>query len=305
MEESNALPNALVAGVNKAGTTSLFKYIGQHPSVGTSKVKETGYFLPLRNGNQPGPLAKYRAQFDHVSDRPIRMEATPGYFYGGRPLVEELEATLGDDLRIVIIFRDPVQRLLSFFKSLKQSLRIPQDTSFEEYVRACRSLSSTESQTDREWYLEGVEEGRYAKYINPWIDTFGHRVCFLFAEHLHERPRDVLREVFSFFGVSSSYASGVNLARENRSVNYKSRWVQRLAIMVNNAGERFWRAFPEVKRAARSAYYWVNGEPFTEEYDPGTIALLEQLYEPYNLALRRRLSQHGDYDFPEWLPERD
>ena len=305
MEESNALPNVIVVGVNKAGTTSLFKYMGQHPSVGTSKVKETGYFLPLRNGEQPGPLAEYRAQFNHVADKPIRMEATPGYFYGGRPLVEELDAMLGDDLRIVIIFRDPVQRLLSFFKSLKQSLRIPQDTSFEEYVRACRSLSSTKSQTDREWYLEGVEKGRYAKYVNPWIDTFERRLCFLFAEHLHERPRDVLRKAFSFVGVSPSYASEVNLARENRSMNYKSRWIQRLAIMVNNAGERFWRAFPEVKRAARSAYYWVNGEPFSEEYDPGTVALLKQLYEPYNRALRLRLSEHGDYDFPEWLTERD
>jgi len=305
MEESNSLPNAIIAGVNKAGTTSLFKYVGQHPSVGTSKVKETGHFLPLRNGKQPGSLAKYRALFDHVTDKPIRMEATPGYFYGGRALVENVEATLGDDLRVVVIFRDPVQRLLSFYKSLRQSLRIPQDTTFTEYVRACRSLNYTEPQADDDWYLRGVEEGQYAKYVDPWIEKFGSRVCFLFTNHLREQPRNVLREVFSFLEVSPSYASEVNLARENRSVNYRSRWMQRLAISVNNMGERFWRAFPELKRTARSAYYWINGKPFSDEYDTGTIALLEQLYKPYNRALRRRLEEHGDYDFPEWLAERD
>jgi hypothetical protein len=305
MEDSNSLPNAIIAGVNKAGTTSLFKYVGQHPSIGTSKVKETCYFLPLRNGQQPDSLAKYRAQFDHVTDKPIRMEATPGYFYGGIPLIEKVEATLGDDLRIVIVFRDPVGRLLSFFRSLKQRLLIQQSTTLEEYVRACRSLNSTEPQVDHEWCLRGVEESRFAKYVGPWIDTFGSRVCFLFADHLHERPRDVLQEVFSFFEVSPSYASEVNLARENRSVNYRSRWVQQLTIGVNNMGERFWRAFPELKRAARSVYYWINGKPFSNEYDPGTIALLEQLYKPYNRALRRRLEEHGHYDFPEWLAERD
>lgn len=305
MQQSNSLPNAIIAGVNKAGTTSLFKYMGQHPSVGTSKVKETGYFLPIRNGEQPGPLAKYRAQFDHVTEKPIRMEATPGYFYGREPLAEKLRGTLGDDLRIIIVFRDPVQRLLSFYKSLRQSLRIPQDTTLKEYVQACRSPGSAELRNVSEWHLGGVEEGRYAKYVNSWIDTFGDQACFLFAEHLHERPRDVLQKVFSFCGASPSYASEVNLARENRSVNYKSRWIQQLAIAVNNAGEQFWRAFPKIKRVVRSAYYRVNGKPFAEEYDPEIINLLEQLYNPYNRALRLRLSEHRDYDFPDWLAEHD
>ena len=45
---SGRLPNLLVAGVSRGGTTSMFHYLGQHSEVGTSDVKELRYFTPLR-----------------------------------------------------------------------------------------------------------------------------------------------------------------------------------------------------------------------------------------------------------------
>lgn len=297
MSESSSLPNVIIAGVNRAGTTSLFEYVGQHPSVGRSKVKETCYFLPLRSGENLEPISNYQAQFDHVVDQQVRIEATPGYFYGERPLVVKLEKTLGDELRVIVIFRNPVQRLLSAFKSMKTGVQIPKEMTLKEYVQTCIS----EKQSGENEHYRRIEEGRYAKYVDPWINTFGDRIRFLFTEHLHERPRSVLREVFSFVGVSPSYASEVRLTRENQSMDYRSVWVQRLAIAINLAGERFWRAFPGVKRTLRSAYYWINGAPFAEEYNPDTIARLERLYRPHNRTLRRRLNDHGDYEFPDWL----
>jgi hypothetical protein len=57
---SGTLPNLLLAGVPKAGTTSLFRYLEQHPDICSSSDKEIGYFNPLRHGGTLGPLDTFR-----------------------------------------------------------------------------------------------------------------------------------------------------------------------------------------------------------------------------------------------------
>ena len=303
MKNPTTLPNAIIAGVNKAGTSSLFEYMGQHPSVGKSKVKETCYFLPIRYGREPLPVSEYRDQFKHVSDKPVRFEATPGYFYGGRPLGEAIQELLGARVRILILLRDPVQRLLSFFRMMKSTLQIPEDTSLDEYVQKCEALSSGEVQEQKNNRYFGIEGGRYEKYVDPWLELFGDRVLILFAEYLHEHPRNVLEQVFSFVDVDPSFASEVDFTRENQSTNYKSVAMQRIAMALNNAGEKLWRRFPTAKNAVRSAYYWLNGEPFDRSYDPETIAYLERLYAPHCRMLQERLAEHVNDDVPDWLQD--
>src|SRR4051794_6897093 len=77
------LANLVVIGVNKAGTTSLFDYLGRHPDIGLSDVKELRYFSPLRYGESLEPLASYAEHFDHCLQERYAVEATPSYFYGG------------------------------------------------------------------------------------------------------------------------------------------------------------------------------------------------------------------------------
>src|SRR3712207_9448996 len=59
------LPNLIIAGVGKGGTTSLFRYLGQHPQVCASRVKELRYFQSLRYGEPMAPLDQYTRHFAH------------------------------------------------------------------------------------------------------------------------------------------------------------------------------------------------------------------------------------------------
>ena len=81
---SYRLPNLVIAGVSRAGTTSLFRYLAQHPDVGTSDVKELRYFSAVRHGQPLEPLDMYAAHFKACTQA-FAVEATPGYFYGGEP----------------------------------------------------------------------------------------------------------------------------------------------------------------------------------------------------------------------------
>src|SRR5690348_13644789 len=106
------LPNAVIAGVNKAGTTSLFHALAAHPDVTASKVKETHFFDPLKYGEPTPPLQEYARFFPREATTPVVLEATPGYFYGGDPLATALREAL-PDARVVVVLREPGERAFS------------------------------------------------------------------------------------------------------------------------------------------------------------------------------------------------
>ncbi|MCA1600865.1 MAG: sulfotransferase domain-containing protein, partial [Acidobacteria bacterium] len=129
----DAVANLLLAGVPKAGTTSLFEYLGQHPDICASAYKGPGYFSPLRRGEALPSLATYNQNFAHCKGQRYAMEATPGYCYGGRRLVEGIERTL-DEPNIIISLRDPVDRLWSSYTWQRSRGHLATVESFEKYV---------------------------------------------------------------------------------------------------------------------------------------------------------------------------
>src|SRR5829696_5200556 len=133
------LPNLVVIGVSKAGTTSLFEYLGRHPDVGLSDVKELRYFTPLRYGEPLPPLPDYAQHFQHCLRERYAAEATPGYFYGGRPVARAMRETCGP-LRVVLSLREPGARCWSWFRFMKSRMRIPKNLSFDEYLDRCELL---------------------------------------------------------------------------------------------------------------------------------------------------------------------
>ena len=85
-------PNLFVAGVPKAGTTSLFHYLALHPDVFPSSRKEPGYFHPFKIKDMDKNLEAYKKFFSGHSDQQYAIEATPGYFYGGKESAEAINS---------------------------------------------------------------------------------------------------------------------------------------------------------------------------------------------------------------------
>jgi hypothetical protein len=106
------LPNLVIVGVGKARTTSLFEYLGQHPDICPSAVKETDHFSPLRfAGGVLPPIESYLRHFRHCAGSRWVLEATPAYCYGGQPVIDAMREVLGRP-RVVIILREPAERLV-------------------------------------------------------------------------------------------------------------------------------------------------------------------------------------------------
>jgi len=295
-------PNLIIAGVNKAGTTSLFMYLSAHPEICASKVKETQYYLPLRYGaRELPPFETYLQNFNHCKDAHYIMEAGAGYYYGGAAVARVIKETLGNP-KILLIFRDPITRLFSFFKFKKSTLELEQNLVFDNYIQQCEALPPTERVKRENNNYWGVEGGYYIKYLQNWFDVFGDDLKIVFFEHLVTNPKTVLTGTCQWLGIEAeNFTNSLTYSVENKTVNFKNRSLQEFALKVNWKAEGFWRSHPRLKRFLRGIYYAINGAPPKDEIPLATRTRLEEIFRPHNRQLAVELSRRGYRDLPDWL----
>lgn len=283
------LPNLILVGVSRAGTTSLFNYLGQHPDVGTSDVKELRYFTPVRHRQPLGSLDAYAAHFRDCTRR-YAMEATPGYFYGGRALAAVLRETCRP-VRTFVSLRCPVERCYSWFRFVKSRDRIPLDMTFSRYLDRCEELrrSGVDGSVEHQpfWGLSG---GCYADWLGDWVEEFGDRFRVSFFEELQADARATVKRHCDWLGIDPGVVDDFQLMGTNRSELYRNGLLQKGAVALNRSSERFLRRHPSVKRAARSAYYFVNAAPHSDSMSDAERTRLTEFYRPHNERLAKSLS---------------
>jgi len=299
-EPQATLPNLVIAGVAKAGTTSLFNYLSQHPDICPSDVKETRYFDPLRFGEPVGPVSTYAAHFRHRTHERYAVEATPGYFHGGRVIARAIRETCPQP-RVLVVLRSPADRCWSYFRFVKSRDSIPKDMSFESYLDRCEDLHARGLDRLREnrSYL-GLGGGCYATWLPGWWEELGERVKVLYFDDLDADASGTVREICRWLDLDDGLVSDFDLAVENRTEQVRSQAAQRLALAVNRRTERFFRDHPGTKRRLRAAYYLVNRERTPLRLSPTAARRMADFYRPYDDRLAELLQAMGVAPAP-WL----
>jgi hypothetical protein len=303
--ESRArLANLLLAGVGRAGTTSLFWYLSQHPDICASERKEPRYFLPLSeadegvSGSLP-PLEEYERCFEQCSTERYRMEATPGYFHGGPRLIQGIRTRL-EKPRIVIMLRDPIARIWSIYRYAKSHLLLPGNVTFGTYIQECleverqRRLRPLEGQAY--W---SIRASQYADFIEPWFDAFGDDLRVLFFEDLIDSPREIVEQLCDWLGIDRTPVASFDLSVENKSIRYRSRLLQRVALAANSEG--FFRRHRRLKSRLREIYFRLNDRGGQETMPKPVRQQLELLFAAPNQRLADELTARGYTDLPGWL----
>src|SRR4051812_18343480 len=236
--------DAIIAGVNKAGTTSLFVSLSTHPDVAPSSIKETRFFLPARYGEPLAPTSVWDRYFSDEGNRPVRLEATPSYFYGGERVARAVRARLVNP-HVLLLFREPVDRAISFFTYQKVRLRFPADYLFEDYLAAADALTDAEFLDPTNERFMGFRGGCYADYLPGWLDTLGtERVHVLDFAQLVNDQRATLRATATWLGLDPSAFPAKALSSENRTTGFRSKRFQRVALAGNDRLERVLRRHP-------------------------------------------------------------
>ena len=293
------LANTVIAGVNKAGTTGLYVALASHRQVAPSAVKETKFFLPLRYGRPLPPITEYASYFEAAGDEPVRLEATPAYFYGGEPLARGMCDALGDP-RIVVVLREPVARFVSFFEYQKARLRIPETMTVEEYLAIVDRMDRPDfSDPENERYFAFLG-GCYADYLPAWTQTYGDRLRILFLDDMVADPSRTLRDLAAWLEIDPEGYATERTDSENKTVAFKNRRLQRVALYVNDRSERFLRRHHGLKQRLRALYYRFNGKADRSPIGDDVRADLAARYREPNERLAEQLVATG-IELPPWL----
>lgn len=211
------LPNAIIIGAQKGGTTSLYRYLAQHENITASRTKEV-HFFDL-NYDKGETWYRYHFPLDEGERFRPALESSPYYLF--HPAVPDRVHRLTPQARFIVMLRDPVARAFSHY--------------WHEYNRGREPLSFAQALEAEEERLAGAEaalaEGRlayhhahhrhsyfarglYAAQIRRWFSRFG-RQQFLFvqSETFFQRPQEELDRVTDFLGVSP--LRGISFKKEN------------------------------------------------------------------------------------------
>ncbi|MGN6475403.1 MAG: sulfotransferase family protein, partial [Mycobacteriales bacterium] len=262
------LPNFIVVGVSRAGTTTVFNTLSRHPQVLASSTKETRYFQSVRYGEPLPPLAEYEAYFRRYDGEPVVMECTPDYFYGGQETATAIKATC--DPRVAVILREPVSRLISFFPFMQGRLQVPAEMTLEEYVAKCRAVPAEEMNTRAANTYTALWGGQYARFLPDWLETFPGKCDIFFFDDLRADPIGLLGEQCARLGIDPKLLPA-EVPVDNSAPAYRSRGMQRTAAFLARRGRAVLHRYPALYSRARRGYEAVNKAEAPRVEVPSTL----------------------------------
>ena len=205
------------------------------------------------------------------------------------------------DPHVLLVFREPVSRAISFFTYQKMRLRFPADYPIDEYLAAADRLTDADFLDPENEHYMAFRGGCYADYLPGWLDTLGtDHVRVLDFERLVEDQAGTLRSTAEWIGLDPDAFPPDATSSENRTTGFKSKAFQRVALAGNDRLERVLRKHPDTKRKLRAFYYRLNGRSTDEEIPERVRAELAARYAEPNARLARQLDDAG-IARPGWL----
>ena len=210
-----AWPNFLVIGASKCGTTSLWHYLDQHPSVYMSPVKEPMYFCSDDYVAAPGDrhyvmqehavrsVGDYLALFSQRSAEPMAGEATTAYI-ADPATPARIRATL-PDVKLVAMIRHPAERVYSEY-AYSRAWGIETLPTFEQAIEA----ELADGPQTHKW-RRFVEHGFYGAQLDRYLAVFPISQLRVYRfEDLSDDPHTVMHDLYDFLGVDDTIESDLS-----------------------------------------------------------------------------------------------
>jgi hypothetical protein len=200
-------PDFLIIGAQKAGTSSLFHYLSQHPDIDLPSEKELHFFdIQYENG-----IEWYSNLFPkkRFLSRKITGEASPYYLF--HPLAAERVHAHYSNIKLIVLLRNPIDRAYSHFQ-MERNRGIEPEPHFiravelenerianEEKQIKCGKINSSDNFRNYSY----VRRGLYGKQIALWLQYFLPRqILFIKSEDFFSNTNIHLERIQNFLGVS-------------------------------------------------------------------------------------------------------
>jgi hypothetical protein len=220
-----------IVGAPKAGTTSLYHYLNEHPEIVMSRQKETDYFSDedlqkkgLYYGkNRINTLEKYHSLFQNADQKKTGEASVSYLFYEDVP--QKIKA-YNSNGKIIIMLRNPVDRAFSHYLMDYRLGLISK--SFESILENEKKDIKTSL-----FYQQYIELGQYSGQVKRYIEKFGkENVTIIFYYDFKNHVVKEVQKVYEFLEVDSKYRAEI----ENKHNTYsmpKNNWIRLIYSFVS------------------------------------------------------------------------
>jgi hypothetical protein len=232
------MPNFLILGAAKSGTTALYHYLGQHPEIFFPAQKEPGFFAyegecidfrgpdDVQYRSTVTEETAYRELFRDVSTQTAIGEASAIYLYSpSAPLRIRHHVP---DAKLIAILRDPIERAYSSYMHLVRDAREP----LGDFAEALRD---EERRIGENWgpLWHYKRRGLYSAQVKRYLDLFDRRQLAVYLyDDFQSDAGAVLKDIFRFLGVDETFVPNTSL-RYNVSGIPRSRAIHALIMKPN------------------------------------------------------------------------
>ncbi len=196
-----------IVGAPKAGTTSLYHYLNEHPEITMSSIKEPNYFsiedlssqkLYYKNKNI-ATLEEYHNLFNDTSDSTLKGEASVSYLFYKN--VARRIKDYNNNAKIIIMIRNPAERAFSHYL-MDRKLGLVSD-SFDDII----NKKSTHKNA-KLFYQQYIEVSEYYSQVRRYLDVFDRKnIFFVDYEDLKNDIANVVKKVYIFLGVNENFVA--------------------------------------------------------------------------------------------------
>lgn len=301
---AGTMPNFLIIGAARTGTSSLYEYMRQHPDIYFSPVKEPMFFA--LEGGKPdfrGPgddleinrkavtdLAAYQALFAGAQGRKAVGEASANYLYSER--AAERIHHYAPDARLIAVLRNPVERAYSSFLYMIRDRREPLRDFGQALADEPRRIRD---HWEHIWHYAGM--GFYFQQLERYYQRFDHsRIRVYLNEDLKQDAPGLLKDVFGFLEVDENFVPDTSITYNEGGV--PKRKMLNALLTRPSVVKRMLR--PLMPAAAMKFYIRLKHSNLDKPpLDPEVRASLVALYRNDVLRLQDRIGR----DLSSWLAE--
>lgn len=237
------LPDFLVIGASRSGTTSLHNYLGRHPEICMCSRKSPNFFvsadpIPAREGpvirqmmsQWVADLESYEALFSGAPDGAAIGEVSPVYLQSWAAPERILGAC--PEAKLVAILRDPAERAWAHYMGRKRD-----GLETREEFEVVLEVELAEGLPDDVAFGSYLGCSRYGHFLTRYFELFPREQIRIFLfEDLCSAPRDLLADLFSFLGVDPSPSESISMSRHHQGGQVRG--ALRRALWTRSVGLR-------------------------------------------------------------------
>ncbi|MEQ9549037.1 MAG: sulfotransferase [Coleofasciculus sp. G3-WIS-01] len=253
------LPTFLIIGVQKAGTTSIYNYLNQHPQIYMSPVKETNFLeknweeIEDQRKAKIDTFEKYCQLFTGVKDEIAIGEASPNYLFHYESSSERIKRYV-PNAKLIAVLRNPIDRAYSdYLMHIRDAIGKGKRTSLSEQIKYRADKS----------FL--ILKGFYYKHLQHFYEEFDRdKIKVYLYDDLSKDPVEFMQNMYRFVGVDDTFLPDVSKKAQvaqvpkNTAVNNILRQQNPLRTMVSS-GLRFILPL-EVRQNLRSRLIQMNSQ---------------------------------------------